>query len=401
MHPETLNIAVVFGTGTPIPSLSKILEGLPQLQILCQACDPEDFLNQPPRTTPDSFLVYLDGDQAPPEWLEHLTLNFPKSVVLVCSQRREPDFLIRAMQLGVREFLPLPLARDDLEAALDRVRTAKRRLSAATVNQGKIVVVTGHKGGVGSSTIAVNLATTLAAMQPDPLALVDLGRPFPDIGNLLDQEGPYSIADLVQNLDNLDQAFLQKIMHPYEKNLAILHGLSIKEQDSLDLETLGKIFATLRPLYRWIIVDLSHWLDELFLKVLGEADLTLLLTELTVPDLRNLSTLWPLLREWQLAQKDQLKVVVNRYVKGNGVGLKDLEQLIHKSVFFSLPSDYPALLEAANQGVPLTKAAPRSKLCRSLEELAQELIKLDQGSTEEEPAGNNRARRGLLSLLKR
>jgi pilus assembly protein CpaE len=400
MHPDLLHIAVLYGTEAPHPPLSKVLEGLPRVQVQTQAGNPEEFLNQPPSTPVDSFLVYLDGDHVPPEWLEQLTLTFPKTVVLVCSPRREPDFLIRAMQLGVREFLPLPLAREDLEAALERVRTAKRRLSAATAtSRGKVVAVTGHKGGVGTTTIAVNLAMTLASLQPDPLALVDLGRPFPDIGNLLDLEGPYSLADMVQNLNDLDQAFIQKILHPYDKNLAILHGLAVTEQDSLDLETLEKIFAMLRPLYRWIIVDLSHWLDELFLKVLHEADLVLLLTELTVPDLRNLSALWPLLREWQVVQKDKMRVVVNRYVKGNGLALRDLEQVVHTSVFFTLPSDYPALLEAANQGVPLTKAAPRSKLCRSLQELAQELVKLDQGAAGVDAGPQSRPLRSLLSSL--
>ncbi len=395
MQSEILNIGVLFGTGTPQPSFSEVLQTLPQLQVLAQACDPEEFLQQQSGgPAPDSLLVYLDGDHAPPEWLEHLTHTLPQTAVLVCSHRREPDFLIRAMQLGVREFLPLPLARDDLEAALERVRTAKRRLYAMPVTRGRIVVVTGHKGGAGATTVAINLAVALAERQSETVALVDLGRPFPDIGNFLDQEVRYGLTDVLQNLNNLDRDFIQKIVVPYESNLAILHGVSIKHQDALELEGLVRILTTLRTMYRWIVVDLSHWLDELFSRVIEEADQALVLTELTVPDLRNLSNIWRVFREMPLGHKEKLKIVINRFGTNNGLTQRDLEGLISKPVFFTLPSDYQSVMEAVNQGVPLVKAAPRSKLWRGLYDLAGEILKLDPDVAETEPGnGSKPARR--------
>lgn len=393
MQSEVLNIAVLYGTGGAPSSLPEILKSLPQLQVLAYDHDPENFLRQPSLEAPDSVLVYLDGNCSPPEWLELLTLTYPQTSVLICSPRREPDFLIRAMQLGVREFLPLPLAQSDLEAALERVRAAKRRLSAVSVSQGKLVVVTGYKGGVGATTVAVNLAMALATMQVGRIVLVDLGRPFPDVGNLLDQEAPYNLLDLVHNIKDLDQEFIQKIVQPYEDNLGILHGIPVKEQGSFDLDILDRVFASLRHLYQWTIVDLDNWLDELFVRVMGEADLALVLTELTVMDIRNLSSLLPMLREWQLTQNDRLKIVVNRYSSGKGLALRDVEQTLQRPAFFSLPSDYPALTEAANQGVPLVKVAPRSKLSRSLQNLAQELTKLNRETMGAESAAGSQPRR--------
>ena len=70
-----------------------------------------------------------------------------------------------------------------------------------------MLVVTGHKGGSGSTTVAVNLAMALGELIPEGLALVDLGRPFPDVGNFLDLEPSYSILDLMQNMNDLDQVF--------------------------------------------------------------------------------------------------------------------------------------------------------------------------------------------------
>jgi pilus assembly protein CpaE len=119
-------------------------------------------------------------------------------------------------------------------------------------------------------------------------------------------------------------------------------------------------------------VDLSHWFDDLFVQVLMEADLVLMITGLTVPDLRNLKRLWPTLQEWHLG-KNKVKMVVNRYDRGNGLQLRDMEQIVHQPVFHTLPSDYFSLMEALNQGTPLCTNAPRSKLWRGLVQLAERI----------------------------
>lgn len=384
MHPESLTVSVLYGTGNRRQDIQEILKDLPQLKVLNQTCDPQEFWDQRQGVPPDVVLVDLDGENDVPQWLQHLTQSLPTTAVLLCSHKLEANFLIRAMQMGVREFLPLPLSRPDLEGALERVWVAKKRLQPEGHGRGQVVVVTGLKGGVGATTISINLALALTELTSAPLALVDLGRPFSDVGNFLDQKATYSIVDLIQNLSSLDQSFVQRIMQPYQGKLAILHGCSdFKEQDSIELEAIEKILGVVRSLYKWTIVDLSHWLDGLFVQVCKEADVVLLLTELTVPDLRNLKKLWPMLQEWQ-SDHDQVKVVVNRYQKGNSLQLRDLEQVVQKSVVATLPNDYAALNEAITRGEPLMLAAPRSKLYHSLKQLAQKLKEKAPGAAEEE-----------------
>jgi pilus assembly protein CpaE len=368
---EKLTVSVLFGTGIQRPEIQQILDSLPQLKLLDQSCDPQGFLQRDHGIPPDLLLVELDGENQVPQWLEYLAQNLYHIPVLVCSSNRDPDFLIRAMQLGIREFLPLPLDRDNLEAALERVWLAKKRVQPLEQRKGQIIVVTGHKGGAGATTVAVNLALALGELTSGRLALVDLGRPFPDVGNFLDQEATYCISDLIQNISSLDQSFIQKIMQPYSAKLSILHGCSdFKEQDSIELEVLEKVFAILRHLYHYIIIDLSHWLDDLFLKVITEADLVLMLSGLTIPDLRNLKKFWPLLTEWH-QERDKIKIVVNRFDRGNGLQLRDLEQIIQTPAFDTLPSDSLILMEAQNQGSPLSIVASRSKLWHKIKQLAE------------------------------
>jgi pilus assembly protein CpaE len=386
VHPDQLTISVLFGTGVQRPEIREMLDKFPQLKLVGQTTDPQAFIGQHKDASPDVVLVEMNGESQVPEWLENLPHEMPHSQVLVCSYNREPDFLIRAMQVGIREFLPLPLTKPDLESALDRAWMAMKRLQPVANQQGRIIVVTGHKGGAGTTTVAINLAQALGEATSGRIALIDLGRPFPDVATLLDQESNYSIVDLIQNIATLDDSFIQRIMQPYGNKLSIMHGASdFKDQDSMDLDSLERIFTLMRNMYDFIVIDLSHWLDELFLKVLTEADMVLMLTGLTIPDLRNLKKLWPYTIEWH-QDKKKIKIVVNRYDNSSGLQLRDLENILQHPAFATLPLDTPALMQCLNQGSPLMNTAPRSKLWRSIKELAGRIL-LEIGDPEHEANG--------------
>jgi len=126
-------------------------------------------------------------------------------------------------------------------------------------------------------------------------------------------------------------------------------------------------------MYDFIVIDLSHWPDELFLKVMTEADMVLMLTGLTVPDLRNLKKLWPYTMEWH-QDKRKIKIVVNRYDSSCDLQLGDLGNILQHPAFATLPSDYQAMMQSLNQGTPLMGAAPRSKLWRGIKELASRVV---------------------------
>jgi pilus assembly protein CpaE len=374
MLPDMLNISILFGTGVPDPDFLKVLEDIPQVQMVAKAQHPEEVLEQRQGPVADLVMVYMNGEDSLPEWLETLTNSLPQTAVLLCSHKIDPDFLLKAMRQGVKEVVPLPLNQEELQAALDRVRVSRRRLSEATGAGGRILAVTGNKGGAGATTVAVNLAVFLARSQVGRVLLVDLGRPYPDVGNFLDRESMYTLLDLIQNQSNLDQSFMEKTIQPYEKNLALVHGVSdFHDQDSIHLERLKKVFTILKAHYRWVLVDLSHWLDDLFLQVVQDADLVLMLLELTVPGLRNLGRLWPTLRNWMQVQ-EKVKLVINRYDRGNPLSLGNLEQVLKQKAYYTLPSDHEPVNEAINRGVPLANIAPKSRLCTSLDGLAQQLL---------------------------
>ncbi len=393
MNSKAINVSILYGTGIPNSEYPELLSRLNNLKILKEGKDPETFLTQHQGKPPDLALVDLDGSTTIPPWLGPLIDRLPQTEVVVCSHSRDPDFLIQIMKLRAGGFLPLPLERQELLAAVERVRVEREKNhDAPTPSQ--IVAITGSKGGVGTTSIATNLGVALAEISPGEVILVDLARPFPHVGQFLDLDCSHSIKDFLASADTLDRIFVKKIVQKHKSTLEVLINHADYRLDTHmfpENGAMGKIFTALRASYSWVVVDLGVWLDRFYAKVLKQADQIMLVSELTLPDLQNLKIIKSLFREIDL-DDHKVKVVVNRYTKNYALGLKDLENIFQQPVYYTLPDEHPTLLEAINQGEPLKEVAPRSKLWRRLKELAEELVEQSKPETDKQLA----AKPGLL-----
>jgi pilus assembly protein CpaE len=383
MIPEELKISVLYGTGTEDPAIPEVLREIPRVKILRQVLDPAAFLAQHQERSPDLVLVDLDGMSTIPDWLGGLINGLPQAQIAICSESRDPDFLIRIMKLKVGAFLPLPLNVRELEDLVARVR-AEREKARLAAKRGHVVACVGTKGGVGVTSIATNLAVALVQQTSSRVLLVDLARPFPQIGQFLDLRSVHSIADLTHSADSLDPVFLNKTVQKHPTHLDVLLGNPNYDLEAppVSYENLEKIFAALREFYAWTVVDLGSWFDQFTYQCMVEADCVLLLTELTVPDLQNLRKIRSLLHAWELDEQ-RVKLVVNRYEKDYTLGLKDVENLFLQPAFYTLPSDFLNLIDAINQGVTLSEGAPRSKLWRKIKSMALELVALTEPKPED------------------
>ncbi len=268
--------------------------------------------------------------------------------------------------------------------------------------------MTGTKGGVGTTSIAVNLAVALAEIMPGDVILVDLARPYAHVAQFLDMEGTstsdkhlnvrHTIKDLLDSADNLDPMFVKKIVLQHESELEVLPGYlnyNLTAPMVPDFKAMTKIFTTLRSSYNWVVLDLGSWLDLFYIRVLQDSDQILLVTELTLPDVQNAKVIRALYQEWGV-EDHKLKVLVNHYKKHYALGLKNLENIFLQPVAYTFPHEYAPLMEAINQGETLAKIAPRSKLWRGLKELAADLVGQSKPGAEKRPAASGP---GLLGKL--
>jgi pilus assembly protein CpaE len=382
MESRLINVSVLHGSEPRDSTYRQVLQSIEDLKLLPEAMDPETFWAQHQDKPPDLVMVNLNGTGIVPDWLGPLINNLPQTEVMVCSHSRDVDFVLNIMKLRPGGYLPLPLNREEVVATVERVKS--RLGKEHDLGKGQILAVTGTKGGVGTTSVATNLAVALAETTPGGVVLVDLARPFPHVGQFLDLKCEHTIKDLMAGADALDPVFLKKIVQKHKSNLEVLLSYPNYRQDPqgpLDFDPMCKIFAALRASYRWVVVDLGSWLDMFYLRVLQKADQILLVTELTLPDLQNAKVIRSLFPDWSIEDR-KVKILVNHYAKHYALGLENLQNIFKDSVLHTLPHEYHPLMEAINQGEPLSEVAPRSKLWRKIKELASYLTAQNQAENE-------------------
>ncbi len=359
---------------------------------------------------PDLAIVTLDADKNKAlQMIGQLSVEHPKLPILTISHDHQA--LLQSLQKGAKYFLTHPVGLEDMLAALRRALgesggsdspTAGGSASARQAGASSMIAVLGSRGGVGTTTLAVNLAATLAADPANAVALVDLDLALGDADIALEVNGfeNISIADLARNIERLDMNFLRRAMAKHEATgLSILrHPLEIAEVGVIHEAHVERILNLLKISYTHLVLDLSKCLLPTDLMALRMADMILLVAQLELSSLRNVVRLIHCLGgEEDLA--DKIRVVINRQGADSveeGISLKKAEEVIGKPIFWQVPNDTKAVIGARVAGHPLVKHAPKSRVQQSIDGLAQALYGKPVGAD-----GRHQGQQGRVGVLRR
>jgi pilus assembly protein CpaE len=316
--------------------------------------------------------------------------------VIATGPRAEPELMLRAMRAGIQEFLVRPLDPTELTTAVERVF---RRTSAAVAG-GQVYAVFGAKGGVGTSTVAVNLSYALTRVQPESrIAVADLALPGGDIRLLLNVRPAYDLGDIAEKIDRLDADLMASVMVPATDGLWVLSAPERPEaEEIIDAGVATTVVKQLRRAYNYSVLDCEHQLNDRALAALDAADRIVLLTELKVPALRAAQRTLGVFRRLGYPN-EKLAVVVNRYQSGDVVTTAEAADVLKTDIYFRLPNDYRTCSQAATDGVPVGAAFPDTRLAAAYQQLAQKLSGVTGVAGDR--AGTNGSRSRLRTMFSR
>ena len=293
--------------------------------------------------------------------------------VFVTSPAHDADLLLKAMRAGAKEFLAQPVNELEVKTALAAFNRRMRQSSPKEpAHNGKIIHVMGAKGGVGTTTIAVNLAMIFAAIQnAGSVALVDLNTVFGEIPLFLSVKPAYHWGQIVKNVSRLDGTFLLNAMTRHASGVHVLPSPSyLNGHPPATVDTMERLLSAMKDTFDVIVVDGGQSLDDPALKVIEMADQVLLITLLSLPCLHNTGKLLKSLASVGAAQKERVRLVVNRCLKKSDISVKDAAESVQTEIFWSIPNDYRTTMSAINRGMPLHDLSPRGGITKSLEALA-------------------------------
>ncbi len=230
------------------------------------------------------------------------------------------------------------------------------------------IVVTGSKGGVGTTTVALNLAVHMARLTKKRIALLEFARPFGQIALMLDAEPRFTLLDALERAARLDEALLPSLMTRHKSGVEIMMGprhlaLSAEQRQTVTLEGLLRIFELARNVFDFVVVDLGFVNAAEWARVMHGADTLLLICE---PGALAMGMLERYLNAVDSAGLDrsQFQVVVNRSRQNDDSIISEQERQLGQTFFVRLPNDYRQVSEAVSLGIPLTAVANNPLVAR-------------------------------------
>jgi len=317
-------------------------------------------------------LIYEPGDSVEEDMphIIHALESGQADDVYLAGNVSDPEILIRAMRSGIREYLKFPLDENDLRAAV--MRTAMRlSLGVDDSDKGRIFTVMGCKPGVGTTSLAVNVACALNEREPGRTVLLDLRPPMGEIPYFLDLKYEYNWGDLVADISRLDATYLRSVMAEHESGLHVLPGPVSAERP--DEHTLFLILEQLRHSYDFVVVDASTPGEDELPKEVELADSILLTMQLSLPCLARVTRLIDSIGGQDPDADRRMRLVATRVSRNGSIGVSDAAEVLGREITWSIPEDGETALSSINQGTPLVRAYPKSPSAKAVQALVKDL----------------------------
>ena len=398
---NVLRLAIVDPDDTKRESVKSMLLGMDMIWLEAECSRYEFFSDVVAQTNPDIGLVALDDnpDKAL-ELVSRLSETSPNCAVLVTSSSHDGQLILRSMRAGAKEFVTQPMRIDDLLSALGRI--SERRNGGPGENRprgSQVITVAGSLGGVGTTSLAVNLSCVLAQNAKNTVALVDMDLCLGDADIFLDAIPDYSLVDVSQNVTRLDFSLLKRSLTKHSSGVYLLpRPVQLEDCALITPDDLRRVIGLLKATFTHLVLDLSKGYSPLDMVALEMANHILLVTQLDLPCLRNVVRLLSSLNEME-GIGEKVKIIINRAGLDNGhISVKKAEETIGKEVFWQIPNEYRTMIEARNNGVPLIEQSPKAAVTQSIVALAGALFE-EPKEKEEAAEGAAAAKTGRKKLF--
>jgi pilus assembly protein CpaE len=315
----------------------------------------------PVRVTDDRFprdgvspdVVVVDGRTASAmQTVERVRIAAPTAGIFFVAPEAAPDLILHSMRAGANEFLTWPPARDTLD---DAIRRTASRLDAAPGDrlQTTTLAFFGAKGGVGTTTVAVNCAVEIARLTNHATLIVDLKPGLGEASLFLGLRSRYTLLDALDNLHRLDAGFLRELVVKHKSGLELLAGSAqFDRPGSGDSSAVEEVFRILGRYYEYIVIDVGNEITPCATAALYAADQICLVTNPDVPSVRNAQRLLEKISQLGTSS-ERVRVVLNRAAEPFPIPPPQIETALGHQIDQIFPSDYKVVSSALNSGVPL------------------------------------------------
>jgi pilus assembly protein CpaE len=384
---DRIQVLIVDDIAETRDHLTKLLGFEPDVVVVGTAASGAEAIEQASRLLPDIILMDInmpdmDGIAA----TERLTARVPTAAVVMMSVQGEADYLRRSMLAGAREFLVKPFSSDELTASIRQVYSREREKASRVVvaqtsaapesnEDGQVIAVFSPKGGVGRTTIAVNLAVAAASELGKKVTLVDGSFQFGDVAVLLNlNPKDKSMAELVPELEaGHDPESVEAFTMNHSSGIHVLLAPPSPEMAELITPAGVKhVIEILRARSEVTVVDCGAWFNDTMLGILDLADVVLTVLTLEITSIKNIRLFLEVAE--QLGYSHKIRLVLNRADTTLGIRVADVEHSIGRKVDHTIVSDGRAVVYALNRGVPFVLSNRESQVSQDVFRMTASIV---------------------------
>ncbi|MGI6587828.1 MAG: AAA family ATPase [Peptococcia bacterium] len=367
-------------------SLAQMLSVEEELIVVSEACEGMEAVQKCKALQPDVVLMDvnipgLDGLNATGK----ITTEIPGTAVIMLSEKGDQEYLRSAMLAGARDFLEKPFSGEELIKTIKKVFQVETKRLAQSDWQGKkqkseVITVFGTKGGVGKTTVAVNLAVLLAKRK-QKVVLLDLDLQFGDVSVFLNLFPRRTFSELAQERDVWDIELLESYLVPHVSGVKILSAPGRPEYAELvTAEHIQDVINLLKLSYDYIVIDTPPFFNDTNLTALDLSTQILLVLAMDLATIKNIKLSLELLQSLQHAEKT--KLILNRASDDMGITIADAEETLNFLIAGYIPSEGKIVVPALNEGIPFVLSHPTARVSKAVHEVSNLVIK-DKGYQED------------------
>ncbi len=303
-----------------------------------------------------------------------VTQNVRNCKVLILSDNPSVEIIVKAMRVGAKEFLPLPIIKSEFKDAVCGLHKLFFVESEEKSSKCTVISVFSNKGGLGKTSIAANLSLELAKITKEKVALIDLNFQLGDVTTFLDLKPSFNISYMLQNLDKMNEDFLLSTLERYNNTslFVLADPPFFKQADDISPVQITRLLNMLKDTFSYVIVDAEASFDAKNVAALTDSDIIFLVTVANLPALRNSQRCIELFGKMGF-DADKVQIVLNRFMENDVINVQDIEKLLGKDVYWKIPNNYFAVMSAINKGIPVSEVSPNSNIAVSYKNFAMHL----------------------------
>ncbi len=327
------------------------------------------------QVAPDLIIVALDPDpQQAVDLIATIARALPDAAVLPASRGSDSALILRAIRAGAREFLTLPADPSEILEIAGRLLRGRGESQTPAARNRRVVAVIGASGGVGVTSVAVNLAASFAVARDQESLVVDLDMVFGSVDAALDIVTDHTLYSVLQNFERLDATLLKRSMTRHATGLYVLpRPQAIEEVARIDPDTLQRLLGLLKATFSTVVIDTSKGLQASDFAALEIADVILVVAQLDLTCLRNTARLMGLFQQFE-GLNDRVKLVVNRAGSSDTeISQAKAEETLKMPISWQIPNATKIFQTARIQGAPIADVAKGSRPHQVFLEMARTL----------------------------